>query len=95
MDFARDAPNAIPGEEKSLTIRFLLRTRCAMGQSANHRETRTNKRPNPNDLFCAKCGHKGSDKRHEYHHHMGYGTEHVYDVVVLCSSCHSKERYDE
>lgn len=49
------------------------------------------KRPNPNDLFCAKCGHKGEDKRHEYHHHMGYSVEHVYDVVPLCSECHADE----
>lgn len=50
-----------------------------------------NRRPNPNDLYCAKCGHKGDDKRHEYHHHMGYSAEHAYDVVALCSICHSEE----
>lgn len=49
------------------------------------------RRPNPNDLFCAKCGHKGDDKRHEYHHHMGYSAEHAYDVVALCSTCHVEE----
>lgn len=52
-------------------------------------EVRTLKRPNPNNLFCVKCGHFGGDLRHEYHHHMGYSAEHVYDVVPLCSACHS------
>lgn len=51
-------------------------------------DVRRGSRPNPNELFCAMCGHKGGDKRHEYHHHMGYGKLHVYDVVALCSSCH-------
>lgn len=45
-------------------------------------------RPNPNDLYCALCGHKGDDKRHEYHHHMGYGNDHHNDVLPLCSTCH-------
>lgn len=48
-------------------------------------------RPNPNDLYCAKCGHRGSDRRHEYHHHMGYGAEHHLDVLPLCSTCHHAE----
>jgi hypothetical protein len=48
-------------------------------------------RPNPNDLYCAKCGHIGSDRRHEYHHIMGYAEEHHYDVLPLCSACHHKE----
>lgn len=50
-----------------------------------------NVRPNPNDLHCAKCGHKGDDLRHEYHHHMGYSIEHFYDVMALCSKCHHAE----
>jgi hypothetical protein len=45
-------------------------------------------RPNPNDLYCAICGHKGDDKRHEYHHHMGYEAEHHYDVLPVCVNCH-------
>lgn len=48
-------------------------------------------RPNPNDLFCAKCGHKGSDRRHEYHHVMGYEELHHYDVLPFCSRCHHEE----
>lgn len=48
------------------------------------------RRPNPNDLYCARCGHKGDDRRHEYHHHMGYAARHHYDVIPLCSLCHSQ-----
>lgn len=49
-------------------------------------------RPAANDLYCAMCGHKGPDRRHEYHHAMGYGKEHHYDVLPLCSKCHGKTR---
>ena len=48
-------------------------------------------RPHPDDLHCSYCGHKGENKRHEYHHHMGYRSEHHYDVIPLCSSCHREE----
>lgn len=61
---------------------------------ARHRinaDVRMGQRPNPNDLHCARCGHKGSDRRHEYHHHRGYGIEHQNDVLCLCSPCHHAE----
>lgn len=48
-------------------------------------------RPDPNDLFCALCGHKGPDRRHEYHHAMGYAPEHHNDVLALCTRCHHAE----
>lgn len=48
-------------------------------------------RPNPNDLHCVLCGHKGSDRRHEYHHALGYDEMHHYDVLPLCSRCHHLE----
>lgn len=48
-------------------------------------------RPNPNDLYCVLCGHKGTDRRHEYHHVMGYEEMHYYDVLPLCSRCHHLE----
>jgi hypothetical protein len=48
-------------------------------------------RPNPNELFCVFCGHKGSDRRHEYHHHLGYSAEHFFDVLPCCTICHSNQ----
>ncbi len=56
----------------------------------NH-DVRQGLRPNPNNLHCAKCGHKGPDRRHEYHHHMGYQATHHYDVLPLCTCCHHEE----
>jgi len=47
-------------------------------------------RPNPNSLYCSMCGHIGDDKRHEYHHILGYSPEHHCDVLPLCSACHRK-----
>lgn len=63
-------------------------------EQARHRigaDVRMGLRPNPNDLFCALCGHKGPDRRHEYHHAMGYAPEHHNDVLPLCSKCHHAE----
>lgn len=45
-------------------------------------------RPDPDTLFCSLCGHKGKDRRHEYHHIQGYSVMHHYDVLPLCSKCH-------
>lgn len=55
-------------------------------------DVRTGRRPHPNDLPCADCGHVcGSDeRRHEYHHHLGYEGRHHGDVVALCKRCHAK-----
>lgn len=60
----------------------------------NH-DVRLGLRPDPNSLHCAICGHKGEDRRHEYHHLMGYAPEHHYDVLPLCSRCHSEEHHDQ
>lgn len=54
-------------------------------------DVRMGLRPNPNELHCAICGHKGKDRRHEYHHHLGYEPDHHYDVIALCSKCHHAE----
>ena len=56
----------------------------------NH-DVRLGLRPHPNTLHCAYCGHKGEDRRHEYHHHMGYAAIHHNDVVAACSACHHRE----
>lgn len=55
-------------------------------------EVRTGRRPHPNALACVDCGHVWSDgeRRHEYHHHLGYDAAHHYDVVPVCTECHSK-----
>jgi hypothetical protein len=44
--------------------------------------------PDPNTLPCARCGHSGNDRGHEYHHHNGYDLEHQEDVIPLCRHCH-------
>lgn len=54
-------------------------------------EVRTGRRPHPNTLPCRDCGHVWQDgeRRHEYHHHNGYGAAHHYDVIPLCTECHA------
>lgn len=44
--------------------------------------------PNPNDLACKDCGHRGDDRRHEYDHHRGYAAKHHEHVEAVCSKCH-------
>lgn len=59
---------------------------------ARHRvnvEVRLGRRANPNALPCSGCGHIGADRRHEYHHHLGYAAEHHFDVEPLCTVCHA------
>lgn len=54
-------------------------------------EVRTGRRHHPNTLPCMDCGHVWSEgeRRHEYHHHNGYGPDHHYDVIPLCTECHA------
>ncbi len=63
----------------------------AQAKSRINHDVELGLRPNPNSLHCVKCGHKGTDKRHEYHHVMGYAEMHHYDVLPLCSTCHHEE----
>lgn len=53
-------------------------------------EVRTGRRPHPNALPCADCGHVWSEgeRRHEYDHHLGYDAAHHYDVEAVCTRCH-------
>lgn len=44
--------------------------------------------PSPGALPCADCGHTGTDRRHEYDHHLGYDAEHHESVQAVCSRCH-------
>lgn len=55
-------------------------------------EVKGGRRPHPNELPCADCGHVWSpgERRHEYDHHLGYSPEHHYDVQSVCTLCHAK-----
>lgn len=55
-------------------------------------EVREGRRPHPNTLPCADCGHVWApgERRHEYDHHLGYAPEHHYDVEAVCTRCHSR-----
>lgn len=54
-------------------------------------EVRSGRRPHPNTLPCADCGHVWSEgeRRHEYDHHLGYGAAHHLDVEAVCTICHA------
>ncbi len=56
-------------------------------------QVRLGKRPHPNTLPCASCGHvwKEGERRHEYDHHKGYEPENHYEVQALCTKCHAKK----
>ena len=54
-------------------------------------EVRTGRRPHPNTLPCADCGHiyAPGERRHEYDHHRGYAAENHMDVEAVCTTCHA------
>lgn len=54
-------------------------------------DVKAGRRPHPNTLPCAACGHvwREGERRHEYHHHLGYAAEHHADVQPLCTTCHA------
>lgn len=54
-------------------------------------EVRAGRRPHPNELPCADCGHvwEIGERRHEYDHHLGYAAEHHLDVEPVCTTCHA------
>jgi hypothetical protein len=51
--------------------------------------------PNPNDLPCVDCNHKGPERRHEYDHFMGYLPEYHETVESVCSRCHKKRTWKQ
>lgn len=55
-----------------------------------NKQVKYGKRPHPNTLPCADCGHTWAQgrRRHEYHHYLGYSAEHHDDVIALCTLCH-------
>lgn len=71
--------------------RFFAATRAGDKLQArarvNHRVAR-GVLANPNTIACADCGHLGSDRRHEYDHHLGYDADHQLDVEAVCTRCH-------
>lgn len=56
-------------------------------------EIRAGLRPHPNAVPCSKCGHvwRDGERRHEWHHHLGYAREHWTSAIVLCTTCHAGE----
>lgn len=54
-------------------------------------EVRTGRRPHPNTIPCADCGHvyKPGERRHEYDHHRGYAARHHLHVEAVCTTCHA------
>lgn len=54
-------------------------------------EVRTGRRPHPNTLPCADCGHvwRDGERRHEYDHHLGYAAQRHGDVQAVCTLCHA------
>ncbi len=55
-------------------------------------EVRTGRRPHPNSVPCADCGHvwEEGERRHEYDHFRGYMAAHHLDVESVCTNCHAK-----
>lgn len=55
-------------------------------------EVKAGRRPHPNTIPCADCGHvwEGGERRHEYDHHLGYAPQHHLDVQAVCTLCHAK-----
>jgi 5-methylcytosine-specific restriction endonuclease McrA len=91
---ARDAYVPVPDDQRQPKGPPRYEPRDGDKVQARHlinKDIRNGVRPNPNDLHCAHCGHKGADRRHEYHHHMGYAARNHYDVIPLCSKCHHDE----
>ena len=43
----------------------------------------------PDELPCTDCSHLGSDRRHEYDHHLGYAAENHESVESVCTTCHA------
>ena len=59
---------------------------------AVHLEVRAGLRPHANTIPCSECGHvyKPGERRHEWHHHLGYKREHWFSAIVVCTTCHGK-----
>lgn len=54
-------------------------------------EVRTVRRPHPNTIPCIDCGHvwRNGERRHEYDHCAGYGSNAHLTVDAVCTTCHA------
>lgn len=55
-----------------------------------NREVRKGKLPHAQTVPCTDCGHIGSDRLHEYDHHLGYAAINHLAVECVCVPCHNK-----
>ena len=57
----------------------------------NH-QVENGERRHPNALPCSDCGHlhQPGERRHEYHHYLGYAPDHHNSVIPLCTTCHAR-----
>lgn len=71
-----------------------LPARAGDKMQARHRvnvEVGGGRRPHPNSLPCADCGHiwSGGERRHEYDHYLGYDAPNHLNVQSVCTLCHT------
>jgi len=55
-----------------------------------NKAVRRGKLPRPADVPCMDCAHIGYDRIHHYDHYLGYDTEHIYHIQVVCAECHGE-----
>jgi len=60
----------------------------------NH-QVENGERSHPNRLPCKHCGQRWREglPRHEYHHHLGYGSVNHGAVISLCIPCHKRSHH--
>ncbi len=86
LPVAQAAEGAAAGELTALSA--ASEAQKAKARHAVEGLIKAGKLPHPNDVECADCGHKGSDKPHHYDHHRGYGDDVLTDVRPMCVDCH-------
>ena len=79
------APNA-PRDQDKKQARHLI-----------NMEVQGGRRPHPNALPCADCGHiwRPGERRHEYDHYKGYAAENHCEVQPVCTLCHHRRAREE
>lgn len=84
MPFGVNKKTGRPGPEPKP---FVDGDKCQARHRVNQ-EVSCGAMPDPNTLPCTECDHIGEDRRHEYHHHLGYSVEYFLHVQPLCTVCH-------